>query len=46
VKGFIIALQFLTCLPTPAIVETCAQALAECLNLLQQRLAGDRHAVA
>ena len=32
--------------PTPAIVETCAQALDECLRLLQERLAGDRHASA
>ena len=32
--------------PTPAIVDTCAQALDECLHLLQQRLAGDRDASA
>lgn len=32
--------------PTPAIIETCAQALDECLSILTERLAGGRHASA
>ena len=32
--------------PTPAIADTCAQALDECLGLLQHRLAGDSDACA
>jgi hypothetical protein len=32
--------------PTPAIIDTCAGALRECLALLGQRLSGDQHAAA
>jgi hypothetical protein len=32
--------------PTPEIIDTCADALRECLALLDARISGDRHAAA